>query len=72
MKASSKDIYQRGSDRLNTYKEVIVRTKDLPLRCPMSDDAVWCSHPRVSLAIESMEHQEISCPYCGTKYRLED
>lgn len=72
MKESSKDIHQRGADRLNTYKEVIVRTKDLPLRCPMSDDSVWCSHPRVSLAIELTEHKEISCPYCGTKYRLED
>ena len=62
---------QYSSEKMNIHKDVIVRLNDLPLRCPMSDDSVWCSHPRVSLAIEKTEHKEISCPYCGTKYRLE-
>ncbi len=58
--------------KLNTLKEVVVHKKDLPLHCPVDESAIWCSHPRVFLAIEEATHKEIRCPYCGTLYRLED
>lgn len=44
---------------------------DLPLSCPMPDQALWNSHPRVYLAIED-EGGESVCPYCGAHYVLKD
>ncbi len=58
--------------KLNTLKEVVVHSKDLPLHCPTDESAIWCAHPRVFLAIEDATNSEIRCPYCGTLYRLED
>lgn len=49
-------------------RTVEVSDTDLPLHCPMPGDAVWCSHPRVFLAVE--EKGEALCPYCGTLYKL--
>jgi len=49
-------------------RTVEVSDADLPLHCPMPGDAVWCSHPRVFLAVE--EKGEALCPYCGTLYKL--
>ena len=48
--------------------EIEVTAKDLPLHCPTSQVALWCSHPRVFLDIAETGHA--MCPYCGTKYRL--
>ena len=48
---------------------VEVKESDLPLHCPMPGDALWNSHPRVTLAVE--EKGEATCPYCGTLYRLQ-
>lgn len=59
-------------NKLNTVKEVVVRRNDLPLHCPIDESAIWCSHPRVFLAIENADNHETRCPYCGTLYRLED
>ena len=36
--------------------------------CPNPKMALWSSHPRVFLDI--VETGEVSCPYCGTRYRL--
>lgn len=47
---------------------VEVSEADLPLHCPMPGEALWCSHPRVFLAVEA--RGEACCPYCGTLYRL--
>ena len=58
--------------KLNTLKEVVINRKDLPLHCPVDDSAIWCSHPRVFLAIETVKNNEIRCPYCGTLYRLDN
>lgn len=52
----------------NTRRVIEVGESDLPLHCPMPGDKVWCSHPRVFLAVE--EKGEALCPYCGTLYRL--
>jgi uncharacterized Zn-finger protein len=48
-----------------------VTRKDLPLSCPLPDDAVWNMHPRVYLPIEDAADGEAVCPYCGAHYRLE-
>ncbi len=45
-----------------------VRPQDLPLACPQDPKAVWNSHPRVYLPIESTG--QATCPYCGTRYKL--
>lgn len=56
------------TDRPNAVKTVT--RVDLPLACPLPQDEVWNMHPRVYLPIE--KNGEAVCPYCGTKYRLED
>ena len=56
--------------RLNDTREVVVSRRDLPLHCPMDEEAVWCSHPRVFLPIEASSDATYRCPYCGTLYRL--
>lgn len=48
-----------------------VSMKDLPLSCPLPEDAVWNMHPRVYLPIEDDPKGEATCPYCGARYRLE-
>lgn len=47
-----------------------VRRADLPLSCPMPDQKVWNSHPRVYLPIEKTG--EALCPYCSARYTLVD
>ncbi len=49
---------------------VTVSRKDLPLSCPRPDASVYEAHPRVYLPIE--KSGEAECPYCGTRYVLED
>jgi uncharacterized Zn-finger protein len=53
---------------MSDVKEFEVTAKDLPLHCPTKEVALWCSHPRVFLDISKTG--QVSCPYCGTKYRL--
>lgn len=45
-----------------------VTPKDLPLHCPLPQQSLWNSHPRVFLDIETTGHAR--CPYCGSEYRL--
>jgi len=52
----------------NTPREIEVTAKDLPLHCPTTETALWCSHPRVFLDVTASG--EVLCPYCGTKYHL--
>jgi len=47
---------------------VTVDPKTLPVFCPNPAMPLWSSHPRVFLDIEPTG--EVSCPYCGTRYRL--
>lgn len=58
--------------RLGETREVVVKREDLPLHCPVDESALWCSHPRVFLAIEGSTDKTARCPYCGTLYRLID
>lgn len=49
-------------------RRIEVTRAQLPLSCPLPDDAVWNMHPRVYLPIEKTG--EAVCPYCGTHYVL--
>lgn len=54
----------------NTEKQYTVTRKDLPLSCPTASMAVWNSHPRVYLPIETTGREQ--CPYCGAIFVLDD
>lgn len=58
--------------KLNITNEVIVTRKELPLHCPTNTSALWCSHPKIFLAIEDSKNGTARCPYCSTLYRLKD
>ena len=47
-----------------------VSREQLPLSCPQPEDEVWNMHPRVYLPVEKTG--EAVCPYCGTRYVLQD
>jgi uncharacterized Zn-finger protein len=53
----------------NAQHSYQVRSKDLPLSCPMPGMDLWNSHPKVYLPIA--ETGEAKCPYCGARYRLQ-
>jgi uncharacterized Zn-finger protein len=55
----------------NAEREYQVRRADLPLSCPLPSMALWNSHPRVYLPIES-EGGQADCPYCGAHFVLVD
>ncbi len=55
----------------NAQRQVIVSPAELPLHCPRPDESLWNSHPRVFLPIDSTRGQQAECPYCGTRYRLQ-
>jgi uncharacterized Zn-finger protein len=54
----------------NAQHRYEVRSRDLPLSCPMPGMYLWNSHPKVFLPIE--ETGEAKCPYCGADYFLTD
>ena len=54
----------------NAERQYQVHRSDLPLSCPMPDQKVWNSHPRVYLPIE--DTGEALCPYCSAHYTLVD
>jgi uncharacterized Zn-finger protein len=53
---------------MSDVKEIEITAKDLPLHCPTAAVAAWSSHPRVFLDVAKTG--QVSCPYCGTKYKL--
>jgi uncharacterized Zn-finger protein len=54
----------------NSQHRYQVRSKDLPLSCPMPGMYLWNSHPKVFLPVE--ETGSAKCPYCGAQYVLGD
>ncbi len=52
----------------NAASRYEVTRADLPLHCPMDGMALWNSHPRVFLDIESSGYAR--CPYCSAEYFL--
>ena len=55
----------------NAKQRYEVHRSDLPLSCPLPSMALWNSHPRVYMAIET-EGGESQCPYCGAHFVLVD
>lgn len=53
-----------------TKKKQIVSQCALPLSCPMDDMVLWNAHPKVYLPLEVTGDE--TCPYCGTRYVLEN
>lgn len=53
----------------STERTHIITQADLPLCCPMPDESLWDSHPRVYLPIEATG--QFTCPYCGVQYFLQ-
>jgi uncharacterized Zn-finger protein len=58
------------SQPANTERRYNVSRSQLPLSCPTPEMAVWNSHPRVYLPIETTGSAK--CPYCGALFVLED
>jgi uncharacterized Zn-finger protein len=52
----------------NTQTRYEVTTQDLPLSCPGAGMALWNSHPRVYLDVETTGWAK--CGYCGAEYTL--
>lgn len=53
-----------------TEKNYIVYRHELPLSCPTAEMELWNAHPRVYLPIEQTGIEV--CPYCGSRYVLQD
>ena len=60
-----------ASSPANAQLRYEVRRSDLPLSCPLPSMALWNSHPRVYLPIET-EGGQSHCPYCSATYVLVD
>ena len=58
------------SQPANTERRYSVTRAQLPLSCPTPEMAVWNSHPRVYLPVETTGSAK--CPYCGALFVLED
>ncbi|MET0288552.1 MAG: zinc-finger domain-containing protein [Pseudoxanthomonas sp.] len=63
---------QTATAPANAEKRYTVQRADLPLSCPLPSMALWNSHPRVYLPIESQPNHEAQCPYCGSHFVLQD
>ncbi len=66
---STAPVQGTGLRPANTECLYRVKRENLPLSCPTPDMALWNSHPRVYLAIETTG--KAACPYCGAKFLLE-
>lgn len=62
-------VSHAASSPANAEQRYEVTRADLPLSCPSPSMALWNSHPRVYLPIES-EGGRSQCPYCGAHYVL--
>ncbi len=47
-----------------------VAPRQLPFCCPPPGGENWNKHPRVFLQLSAAQ-PEVSCPYCGARYRLQ-
>lgn len=59
-------------------KIVEITAKDVTpqggIYCPnkVANMDLWNSHPKVYLDIADAPEHAVTCPYCGTEYRLKD
>jgi len=51
-----------------SQQTIQVSKNDLPIYCPPKTENFWAMHPRVY--IDHHNKKEVSCPYCGTLYRI--
>ncbi len=58
------------NDTTKRPQAVKVSRDQLPASCPPRGDALWNRHPKVYLPLH--EQPEAVCPYCSTRYVLED
>lgn len=56
---------------MSKNEPVKVKLSDLPISCPTDEVKLWSEHPRVFIEL-SEKDKENNCPYCGTKFILED
>ena len=54
----------------NDKTEYTVTRDQLPVHCPLPEDSLWNSHPKVFIPVQ--ETGEARCPYCGTEYVLKE
>ena len=59
-----------ATDKTQAERVVSITRDQLPLSCPQPADEVWNMHPRVYLPVDKTGEAE--CPYCGTRYILQD
>jgi len=59
---------QNAQRAANAELSYTVSHADLPLSCPLPSMALWNSHPRVYLPIET--GGSAKCPYCGAVFQL--
>ena len=52
----------------NDRKRYEIRPEQLPICCPMPDQRLWDSHPRVWLPLGQVERAR--CPYCSAEFTL--
>lgn len=58
------------SEQQTIKRPIPVTSNDLPLCCPMPDQAVLTQHPRVYLTFD--EDHKATCYYCSAVYELVD
>jgi len=65
-------LFKYGDKTIKNNKSDVTEVEkgQLPLSCPMPGQSLWNQHPKVYLPIKP--NQEVTCPYCGSKYRLKD
>ena len=54
----------------NTKRRYEVTRAQLPVCCPLPNQTLWNSHPRVYLPLETVK--EAVCPYCEAHFVLVD
>jgi uncharacterized Zn-finger protein len=64
-------VTEPQSTQANAQSLYEIRRDQLPLSCPLPSMALWNSHPRVYLPIES-QGGKACCPYCGANFLLVD
>lgn len=55
-------------ERSSSPQPIEITAAQLPLHCPLPEQAIWNAHPRVYLPID--KDGQAVCPYCGAHYVL--
>ena len=52
--------------------EVILSPDALPAHCPGDNSELWCTHPKVYVALSRQDGDKWLCPYCGTRFVMKN